>query len=375
MPFLSDPLTDQELIKSFKDILKDCPEFYPALLEIGYRIIKEDSEKDGKKYINKGLRLMEKHGNKEDLIASYYNICDSLEKQFRFNIAIEYYTKLEKIEKNKAKVYDCLSYCHVYCDDFDKAVQTQKKALKLCDTHNKYFSNMGWIELLRGNVDAAKKMLEKSLKLDPNDEITKGNYEILKIMQKNKHLKNWEMVMLKNQDYEYLDKLEDEDDMDEYQKQIVFNNQNRLNAFKFDLLRNPNYTPKEKYDIWFTLGYILGFIEDICEDSFFSYDDIDTVECEFESIMHRFIIKTGDIDEGIFNDVYTSIFEFYKFLAKHKVIPGYKSLKDEMLGLKSELMDKMIQYNNIRHNDEYTQEEKNEIREEIFGSDGFWSFL
>ena len=373
--FLSAPLTGQEMIKSFMDIINDCPEFYPALLEVGYRILKEGNEKAGKKYIDKGLQSMKKHGNKEDLITSYYDTCDFLEKQFLFEMAIEYYTKLEKIEKNKAKVYDCLSYCHVYLDDFDKAFQIQKKALELCDTNNKFFSNMGWVELLQGNVGAAKKMLDKSLKLDPNDEVTKGNYEMLKIMQKNKDLKNWEMVLLKKKDYEYLDKLEDEDDMEEYQRQIIIDNQNKLNAFKFDLLRNPKYTYKEKFDIWFTIGYILNFIEGICEDSFFSYDDIDTVEFDFKSIIHRFIIKTGDIDEEIVDDVYTSLFEFYRFLAKHKVVSGYKSLKRKMLGSKEELMDKMIQYNNIRHNDEYTKEEKNEFREEIFGSDGFWPFL
>jgi len=374
IPLLSAPLTGPEKIEQLKEILKDCPEFYPALLEVGYRSIKEGKDKAGKRFIDKGLQSLKMHFSKKDLITAYYDTGSFLEDHFRFEMAIEYYNELEKIEKNKAEVYDYLSYCYVYLDDLDKAFEFQQKAIELCDSNNKFFCNMGWVELLRGNVDAAKTMLEKSLKLNSKDEVTKGNYEICKIMQKKKRLKNWEMFLLERIDYEYLEKLEDED-MTEYQRQIMIDNRNKLDAFKFDLLRNPKYTPTERYDIWFTLGYILNFIGGVCDESVFSYDDMATVECYFKSIMHKFIVKTGDIDEEIFNDVYTSLLEFYKFLAKRKVISQYKSMKNEMLKLKPELMEKMFRYNEIRHNDEYTKEEKAEIRGELFEGDDWWPFL
>jgi hypothetical protein len=91
--------------------------------------------------------------------------------------------------------------------------------------------------------------------------------------------------------------------------------------------------------------------------------------------MHKVILKTGDIDEEIFNGVYDALLEFYKFLAKRKVVSEYKSLENKMLQLKKELMEKMLRYNEIRHNDKYTKEEKDEIREELFGGDAFWPFL
>jgi hypothetical protein len=91
--------------------------------------------------------------------------------------------------------------------------------------------------------------------------------------------------------------------------------------------------------------------------------------------MHKVILKTGDIDDEIFNGVYTALLEFYKFLAKRKVVSGYKSLENKMLKFKPELMEKMLQYTKIRHNDEYTAEEKDEIREELFEGDAFWPFL
>ena len=91
----------------------------------------------------------------------------------------------------------------------------------------------------------------------------------------------------------------------------------------------------------------------------------------FKPIMHKFILKTKDIDDEIFNGVYTAILEFYQYLEKRKVVSGYKSLKKEMLKLKPELREKMLRYNEIRHNDEYSDDEKDEIREELFEGDAF----
>jgi hypothetical protein len=93
------------------------------------------------------------------------------------------------------------------------------------------------------------------------------------------------------------------------------------------------------------------------------------VKESFKPIMHKVILGTGDIDEEIFNDIYTALQVFYKFLAKRNVVSGYKSFENEMLKLKPELMEKMLRYNEIRHNAEYTDEEKDEIREVLFEGD------
>jgi hypothetical protein len=46
-----------------------------------------------------------------------------------------------------------------------------------------------------------------------------------------------------------------------------------------------------------------------------------------------------------------------------------------MLESKPELVEKMLRYNEMRHDDEYTEEEKNEIRDELFGDDVFLPFI
>jgi hypothetical protein len=91
--------------------------------------------------------------------------------------------------------------------------------------------------------------------------------------------------------------------------------------------------------------------------------------------MHRFILKTSDIDEEILNDVYASFLEFYKFLAARKVISGYKELENVMREAKPELVEKMLRYNEIRHDENYNEDAKEKIREELFGDTYFFPFL
>jgi len=253
MPLLSPPLIGQDRIDYLNDILKGCPEYYPVLIELGYRYIQEGRDKDGKASIDKGLQSSKAHFSNENLIDAYYDICEFFEKHLRFETAIEYYNQLMEIESDKAKVYDSISYCHYYLGDTKKAFEIQQKALELNDSNAKFYCNMGWIEMIRGNLDTAKTMLEKSLELDQEDEITVNNLKACELMLKNK-LKNWEAYLLSTIDYDYLEKLQDDDDFEEYNQQIRIYNSNKIEAFKSDLVRNSNYTPTEKYDILFSLN-------------------------------------------------------------------------------------------------------------------------
>ena len=80
MPFLSAPIVGQKRIDRLKEIIKLCPEYYPALIELGYRYIKTGKDEIGKKSIDKGLLSLKTHFYKQDLIDSYYSVCEFFEK-------------------------------------------------------------------------------------------------------------------------------------------------------------------------------------------------------------------------------------------------------------------------------------------------------
>lgn len=374
MPLLGPSLKGKERVNYLMEIFKRCPDYYPALLELGSLKIMDEKVQSGREFLDKAFQSLKMHFTKEELLENYYKICEFLENKDRFELAIEYYNDLLEIDPDKANIYDLISHCYANLDNYDKAIENQQKALDFDNKNHRYYSNFGWIELLRGNLNSAKTMLEKSLELNPNNEVALNNYKAYKTMKK-ENLKNWEEYLLRKTDYENLEKLEDKDEWEEYEELIQTYNENKLAAFRFDLFRNQTYFLSEKQDILFTLKYFFDFMEEIFDDGSFLYCDVTSVEDSFKSIMHKFIFKTGDIDEEIFNDVYSALLEFYKFLEKKEVIDGYKSLKNEMLKLKPELLKKMRKYNRIRHNDNYTEEQKEEIRYELFEGDHELPFL
>jgi tetratricopeptide (TPR) repeat protein len=373
MPLLGSPLTGEERDDFLMEILSDCPEYYPALLELGQRSMQKGKDKTARDFIDRGLQSLRTHFTREDLLDAYYAICDLFEKYLRFETAIEYYNQLSKIATDKGGVHDSLASCYAYLGDLDKAIEEQQQALKLSPSNHRLNCNMGWLEMIRGNLHEAKDALERSLELDRTDEVTVNNYQICKQMLENKQLKDWETYLLRDVDYEKLEELIAADEG--YEKEVQQYNHSRIEAFEVDLIRNPHYTPTKKYDLLFTLKYIMKFIWDLHDYTFFFYEDVITIRGEFVSIMHSFILKTSDIDEEILNDVYASLLEFYKFLTARKVIPGYEELENVMREAKPKLVKKMLRYNEIRHDENYSEDAKEKIREELFGDTYFLPFL
>ena len=104
---------------------------------------------------------------------------------------------------------------------------------------------------------------------------------------------------------------------------------------------------------------------------------IDFIHDNFKPIMHKFIFKFGDIDSGIMNEIYDGLLYYFGFLSDKGVIykKDFNKFKKYILSIKDELFEKMHRYNKIRHNDSYSEEEKEKIREELFDGDHSWEFL
>ena len=93
--------------------------------------------------------------------------------------------------------------------------------------------------------------------------------------------------------------------------------------------------------------------------------------------MHKFIFKFGDVDHEMMEDIYEALLEYFDFLASRGIVSTvkFKRFKKKILGMKKVLIGKMERYNEIRHNDDIDDEEKEAIRDKLFRGDHTWPHL
>ena len=101
-------------------------------------------------------------------------------KKSKQTLAIEYYTlgEYEKAlslfeelykENNSSYFYKYLLYCYVNLEEYRKAERLIKKAAKANHKHYKRLSDLGYLELKKGNPEKAEQLFEKAIEDVPAD--------------------------------------------------------------------------------------------------------------------------------------------------------------------------------------------------------------
>ncbi|HAA86379.1 MAG TPA: hypothetical protein DCE14_08565 [Kosmotogaceae bacterium] len=362
--FEEDKMTWEERAAFLEEIISECEDYYPALLEMGFRNIREGKDEIALSFIDKGLQTLRTHFDLDTLLKAYYRIGDELESSLRFETAIEYYNQLLEIDEDKSGVLELIAACLAFMGDADGAVDYQRKALELNPNNHRHYCNMGWFEMIRGNLDEARQALEKALQLNDEDNHNVNNYKICKYMIMN-DLKDWDAYLLNDIDDERLEQMND--DEEELEKEIKRYNIRRMEAFKLFMVRNKHYDPARAYDNLFTLEYTMDTISELQSPDVFLYEDIDTLFVQFRSIMYGIILRTSDMDEELLNNIYSVLQEFYRFLSERGLISEYQKLEALMTKEKPGLIDKINRYREIRHDTALSDDQKQTMRRRIFG--------
>jgi Flp pilus assembly protein TadD len=74
-----------------------------------------------------------------------------------------------------ADIYDGLSCCAGHEGAHDEAVAAAERALQLGPDNQEFVNNLGWSLFEAGRLDAAVKMLEQAVSMDPTDELAREN--------------------------------------------------------------------------------------------------------------------------------------------------------------------------------------------------------
>lgn len=367
------PLTNEEIIEELEEILKDCPEFYPAHLDLGLRYLISNRTK-AEKILDKGFKLFIELVNKKHFEEEIDILTENLGKKWRQDLSAKYLKILLEKYPNYALLHDFLACELVDLGDIDNALKNSLKSVELKPNNHFFISNLGWVYLFADQYDNAIKYFKKALKLDASHNKSEGNLEITKILKKeNITLSEY---LLRKADMKMINDLANNDDWEEVDKLLNEYNTDRIEAIKFDALSKKDKNPTVVAHLLYSLNILFNFIGKINQDIHLN-EDIVFIHDNFKPIMHKFIFKFGDIDSEIMNAIYDGLLYYFGFLSDKGVIykKDFNKFKKYILSIKDELFKKMHRYNKIRHNYKYSEEEKEEIREELFDGDHSWGFL
>ena len=97
----------------------------------------------------------------------------------------------------------------------------------------------------------------------------------------------------------------------------------------------------------------------------------------FDAIMHKFIFKFGDVDRTMIADVCDLCWSITAFSRDRRLVPAneLERFQKRVGSRKKGLIEKMERYNEVRHDEDVDEDEKEAIREELFGGDHAWPHI
>jgi tetratricopeptide (TPR) repeat protein len=370
-PFFSEPLSPDQIVSRLRNMARRCPQFFPAQIELGIRLLRDKRSRGAEQMIDKGFRLMMDIADPKNHAKNMDGIIENLEKIWRFDVSRPLLNRMAERQSLNADLLDSLAHAEARLGDLDAALIHVQEAIKLAPNDYGFWGNKGWYHLMRGELKDAELALKKALQIKPKDPVTSGNLEILQYLRK--HGGTYWNYLERPLDRAEIEKLADQED-DQATELCTDFNDCRIEAFAQAALLKGGKDLSRLSDLLATLRVFFNFVSQINSSAFFLNEDISVLSENYRPIMHKFIFKHGDVDREMMEDVWESLQAYYCFLAGRRIVDAadFESLQKTILETKNEFLDKMEQYNAIRHDDSMSERRKEQIRHKLFGDDHCW---
>jgi len=246
--------------------------------------------------------------------------------------------------------------------------------VEIAPEKSQLWSNLGWMQMIAGNIREARVSLEKALSLKPGDKIVEGNLRIHSYLAR--HGGNYFDYLLRPLDRNKIDKLATAEKWEEAEALCSDYNSCRIEAMAREILLNGGKDISFLPDTLSTLRCFFGFAGELNIEGCFLQEDLSFIASNFKSIMHKFIFKFADVDCGMIKEIYDALFRYYGFLAARGIVPAgnFRAFQKDALGIKAELIAKMEKYNVIRHAD-MPEKKRESLRGELFEDDHLYPHL
>jgi tetratricopeptide (TPR) repeat protein len=371
-------LAASDRIKALRGICARCPEFYPARVDLGLRLLctgrEKGDEEEGRRLLGEGARSLLEFGDDEEISGTLEACCGNLEKRFLYEDSMMLYRAMLEAGFDLAEAHDGLGYCLSYTGTLDDAAKEIRMAVEAEPGKAVYLSNLAHTEIQRGDLNAAEALLKKALRMDSEEPHALGNMKCLEAMRRRGGPKDWKAFLLDGPDMREMERLEEDEDCIGMARLAGEHNGNLLLAFRKELAGRKDITPAGKYDLMFSMGQFTNLAGRILDEEPFLLSDMITVHVGFQHVLDRFVMETSDVDRQILEEMFASVKEFYGFLAREEVVSkeGYGGLIREMKNTRPGIEDRMDRYNAVRKAPGVTAEKKARARDKIYGAWADW---
>jgi len=368
-------LTQEESIRELKGIVRRCPQFYPAVLELGLYQTSIKGDKASERMIEKGFQLLVELAAPKDLEEEVDAVVENLERLWRYDLSRKLLELLADRRLLSAACHDSLAHAAARLGDFKLAQHHIGEALRIEAVNKCFWSNKGLYHLMAGELEQAADALQRARRLKPDDPVIKGNLGIHAYLGKKGG--NYFDYLLRPLDQNKIDQWADQEKWDQVDRLCADYNACRMEAFAQSVLLATAKGRSRLPRLLRVLKSFFDFVERIDSSGFFLNEAIGRVHTYFKRIMHKFIFKYGDVDHETIEDVYNCLIDYYGFLADTGLVAAaeFRAFKKTILGMKGEIIRKMERYNAIRHDPKVDDEQKETLREELFEGDHAWPHL
>ena len=368
MPFFGRPEPETQ-IEHLNDILSGCPDFFPAIIDLGLQQIKLDLIEEGITTIVSGVELLFKLGSEEEKDHYFESLTTILMNLCFFDAHIKVLKIALATDPKNADWRDQLAFISIRNGDFKLFKENIEEALKLKPGNPIYANTYGLGLLMNGNLDEAEDYLETALCSSESREAAQTNMETLKWLRNNKDKKYNDFFAQSISD-------EARKEAEEIGSEKLFHEEsnNAMMCVIQDLGRENKY--RELRIIRESMDAFFGFCSQISSESF-CLKNFYFFEDNIKAIMHKFIFKHGDVDEKMIRELFTGLTAFYTSYAKYdtSIQKDVKKFNKRCESLLEEMLVKVEKYNAVRHDYSMDQGKLEDIREELFEGDHDWMFL
>ena len=352
------PQTPEEKIAQLKAVLQRCPNFYPAVLEMGLLRVARGQGKSAEKQVLDGFELMMALAEPKKLAAQIATTFSNLQKFCRYDLCRQILEPAVKRLPRNADLRDSLACALGQLGEFEGALIQIEKAIELepCDPF--YQSNRGWIQLMAGQSEDAERSLREALRIKPGHPHARGNLRVYRYLLN--HGGTYLDYLLRPANRKRIDHLANKDrwrEADELSDRV---NSDRMEAFTLWLMQQGGRARDNIHNWQSTLANFFGFVRELAFGDFPLDEDVDYIGSRLDRILHKFIFKFADADSETLQEIGEGTRAYYECLAAHKLV-GVKDLRSYCRKVEK-MMPKMIEktnrYKAVRHDPKLDEDEK-----------------